>query len=200
MTCLKRPHLWNNKLVPKRTLFETLKMKFYSNLLILLFLFLPTINLAQSSIPPKDWKKFEKCGFTFFAPKTVKEQKSIGIDSCIGVFSNKEVLILIDSGWYSGKFKKDNNKLEFIEEAVEINSKMGQLATYYDNRIEPTLDKYKKYIAGLHIEGGEELKEIRPNGPRIVIRKDSLKMVILVANKKDLEKVKQIFTTIKFQK
>src|SRR5262245_24973612 len=101
-------------------------MKFRIKFLIL-FLFTFSIStFAQTNKLKRDWKQFEKCGFTFFALKTLESDNRPGTDSCVGTFTDSNLIIHIDLGWYSGKSEKDESTLNFKEQVLTIDGKKAQ--------------------------------------------------------------------------
>jgi hypothetical protein len=147
------------------------------------------VNNAQTSNLKRNWKQFKKCYFTFSAPRTLKDLKTKGTDSCVGDFEDENIKIMFDYGWYGGKEKKRDYMLDFHEQTIEIDGKPGQLTTYIFND-QPNHRNAKKYRSSIYVELGGS----RENGNTVT----SLVMIIAVKKKEDWETAKEIFKTIKF--
>jgi hypothetical protein len=117
-------------------------------------------------------------------PKTLRNHKANGMDSCIGVFSNRRLSLALDFGWYSGVSRRDNH-LDFKEVSAEIDGRKGQFATYRDTSITDA----KKWVARI-------FAVVKPaNGPESEI---GVNMFVWVKSPKDFDTASRIFKSIRF--
>ncbi len=163
---------------------NTKTMKSKRSFLILFLLTLSISSFAQTDNLSKDWIKFEKCGFTFSAPKTLKDLTERGIDSCAESLQDKNIIIHIDLGWYSDNFEGKKSYPNFTEENLLINGRKAKFVTYVDD-----FEEGQSNVAGLYIK-------LKSKG----VMTYAVDIKIIVSDKKDLKTAKQIFRTIKFQK
>lgn len=148
-----------------------------------------TDNYAQDSEIASDWEKISVCNISFFIPKDLKNNNKRGIDSCVASFSNNEIGLTIDYGWYNSPSKKYETYTDFKEEFIEIDGKKAQFATYRHT----LMNANQNLVATIYVV----LDKTKEHGVGMTT---SLDMTIVVRNEKDLETAKQIFQSIRFDK
>ena len=145
-------------------------------------------NYSQDLKVSSGWKKVHACGITFLVPKTLKNKKAQGFDSCVAIFRNSKVYLAIDSGWYGSVSSKSNTSPDFKEEFIEIDGKKAQLATYVRGRS----NSDQQFFARIYVALSE------PRDDAITVETTSLNMTVQVRSEKELETAKQIFQSIRF--
>jgi len=133
---------------------------------------------------PAEWKKFNVCKISFFAPKTLTLKNMPEMDSCVAEFGDEKRLLTIDYGWYTKPNKKDDDDNEFTEEFIEIDGKKAQVTSA--KMAKPF--KSFNYWAAIHVV-------VKKDSPEF---ETSLSMGILVEDKSDLRMAKKIFRSIRF--
>lgn len=156
---------------------------------ILFLLTFSFTNFAQTDKPHQDWQQISRCYFSFSAPRTLKDLRSNGIDSCVSQFEDKNIRILIDVGHIRSQFEKDDYLSKLNGEILEIDGHKGKFSTYIDTDKDLKKRGNRKYVAGIYFESTDaQSKKIYFN------------ITISGKTEQDLETSKQIFKTIKFQK
>jgi hypothetical protein len=151
-----------------------------------------TGTYAQGSKPLPDSKKISVCGISFLAPANLKNSNERGIDSCVASFSSNDIDLHIDYGWYGGPSTKYETYTDFKKEAINIDGKKGQFATYKDTR----MDVSRNLVARLFVA-----VSLSPIGSKIGGgMTTSLNMTMAANGEKDLKTARQIFRSIRFDK
>jgi hypothetical protein len=150
------------------------------SILVFFFFTVAFVTHGQSANIPKGWKVVEKCGLRFQLPKSMNDKSTPGTDSCTAVYSNERLGLSIDYGWYSG-VGRDESYLDFQEQEISIDGRVGQFATYKDSGRR----KDRQYVARIYVSIDPPL---------------AMNMFINYGDPKELEIARSIFQSIRFLK
>lgn len=146
-----------------------------------------TATMAQASGTKNDgWKSVKFCSMTFSVPKTLKDNKAQGIDSCVASLSDSDVSLSIDYGWYSGVSRYDNY-VEFKEKEILVDGRKGTFATYRDTERSPENSWVGRLFVVIEPRTG--------HGPEVATN-----MFVVVRSKAELSIAERIVRSIKFNK
>jgi len=89
--------------------------------------------------------------FSFWIPPDMQPLKVQGIDSYVGEYSNKEIRIVFDYGWYSESLPIFSGLLEYEEESIRLNGKKADIATFALRGDEENTEDPFKFGAAMHV-------------------------------------------------
>ena len=138
---------------------------------------------------PDDWKQINICRISFFAPADLKDLGGIGVDTCRGLFGDKDVTVSIVYGRYIGPAVARNSDLEFKEQTFSIDGRSARLYTYIDASHS---NSGLFYNAALYVDVEESKVEGLP-------KQISLFMEVRGERKKDQDRALAILRTVRFQ-
>ena len=104
----------------------------------------------QKKATDDTWVKVSICEITFLLPPDMRKLDTESIDSCIAAFSNGNMSLALDFGFYSSEANKMKTHLDYKKQSITIGGKPGTLEMFIDESAWGR-GSGKKYVAHAHV-------------------------------------------------